>query len=372
MKKENLELAVALRRELHAHPELSGQEVWTKRRLMAFLEANTRLEIIDRGHWFYAAYRAGRGGPSIAFRADFDAVPVRETCDIPWKSKSDGIAHKCGHDGHSAALAAFALEIDQSGADKNIFFLFQHAEETGEGALECRALIGEENIREIFGYHNITGVEPYSVWLKDGAAHCASKGMSIYLKGAPSHAGEPERGRNPAFAVAELALSVPELIGPERWKDMVMCTIVHMQVGEAAFGVSPGEGLIRMTCRAVREAEMDALCDELETLARSLAEKYGLTPAFEYCESFPETVNHAKSADKVRRAAAELGYHCFDAASPMRASEDFGHYTKLIPGAMFWVGNPAEPSLHSQDYDYPDSQIERVVEIYKKLAEYPL
>ncbi len=149
MNEKNLELAVKLRHELHRNPELSNHETWTKRRLIDFLKTHTKLEIVDRGLWFYAVYRAGEGKRNIAFRADFDAIPMQESIDIPHASQNPGVSHKCGHDGHSAALAAFALEIDQLGADKNVFFLFQHAEETGDGAAQCAVFIKENGIHEI-------------------------------------------------------------------------------------------------------------------------------------------------------------------------------------------------------------------------------
>ena len=128
MEIKNLELIKQLRHELHQHPELSNQEAWTKQYLMDFLKAHTNLEIVDKGLWFYGIYRAGKSKRNIAFRADFDAVPIEETINISYGSKNPGISHKCGHDGHAACLAGFAMEIDQKGADKNIFFLFQHAE----------------------------------------------------------------------------------------------------------------------------------------------------------------------------------------------------------------------------------------------------
>ena len=153
MKDSNYQLAVQLRRELHAHPELSNQEIWTKAHLMDFLRRNTsRIELVDKGSWFYGAYRAGGDLPGLAFRADFDAVPVADGCGAPYASAVPGVSHACGHDGHSACLAALALEIDQRGAEKNVFFLFQHAEETGDGAAACVELFQEERVDEIFGY----------------------------------------------------------------------------------------------------------------------------------------------------------------------------------------------------------------------------
>lgn len=372
MDKKRLELATELRHELHRHPELSMQEVGTKKMLMDFLRKHTKLELFDKGRWFYALYKASADAPVIGFRADFDAVPVLETCEVPWKSQNPGVAHKCGHDGHSASLAGFALEVDAIRPDVSIVFLFQHAEETGEGAMECQQVIDEQNVSEFFGYHNMTGLPAHTVGLRNGPLNCASCGMSIFFTGKPSHASEPELGINPAQAMSRLVQAVPDIISPDKWKEMVLATVVHMQVGEAAFGVSPGEGVVRLTCRAVLENEMEALMKQVEAESKRLADEYGLSVRFEQQDRFPETANHKSSADKVRKAAAELGYPLEDMEKPMRGSEDFGYYTKRVPGAMFWIGNPESTPLHSHEYDFPDSHIEQVVEIYKKLMSYPI
>jgi len=134
--KKNLDKVIALRKELHQNPEPSNQEVWTKNRLMEFVKENTRLEIVDGGKFFYAVYHAGEDRRNIAFRADFDAIPMDEGIELPHGSRNPGFSHKCGHDGHSASLAGFALEVDQKGAEENVFLIFQHAEETGDGGSE--------------------------------------------------------------------------------------------------------------------------------------------------------------------------------------------------------------------------------------------
>ena len=143
MSDERLDLAVQLRHALHAHPELSGREFWTRQTLMDFLRAHTRLEVVDRGSWFYA-FCKGRGAGKVAFRADFDALPMEETLQIPHRSCCPGAAHKCGHDGHSAALALLGLTLDKEGAARDTYLIFQPAEEIGGGGEACAAFLREE------------------------------------------------------------------------------------------------------------------------------------------------------------------------------------------------------------------------------------
>lgn len=370
MEQENLELARKLRHELHMHPELSNNEVWTKQHLIEFLRKNTRLEIVDRGRWFYAVYRAGQEERNIAFRADFDAIHMDETIEIPHSSLEAGVSHKCGHDGHSATLAGFALEIDLKGSSNNIFFLFQHAEETGDGAAECRVFIEENRIDEIFAYHNMSGMELKSVNVIDGVSHCSSMGMIIHMEGAPSHASQPEKGINPAFAIAKIIDAIPELTSPACNKEMVLCTVIQVDIGERAFGVSAGRGDLLLTIRANLESEMDRLQNSLEELAHFQAVRYGLDVSIEYADYFPETFNHKESSDKIRQVCRDKGLHLIEMEEPFRASEDFGHYLKLTKGAICYIGNGMEhPNIHTHEYDFPDEIIETGVELFKGLAE---
>ncbi|WP_144787412.1 M20 family metallopeptidase [Lysinibacillus fusiformis] len=370
MEKNNLQMATQLRHELHAHPELSNYEAWTKQHLIEFLRTHTNLEVVDKGRWFYAVYHSKVGKRNIAFRADFDALPIEETIELPYGSKFSGVSHKCGHDGHSATLCGFALEIDQKGSDNNIFFLFQHAEETGDGAVECAVLIEEKKIDEIFGWHNMSGIKENTVYVINGTAQYASKGMSIYMEGVPSHASEPENGINPAFAIAKIVDSIPSFIDSTANKGNVLCTVVQVDIGEKAFGVNASKGILRMTIRALYEEEMDKLQHKLENLAQAEAEKYGLKIRFEYQDEFPETANHVESSNKIRRVCAEKNIPMLELKKAFRASEDFGHYTKLTKGSYCYIGNGEDyPNIHTFEYDFKDDLIETGVKLFKGLAE---
>lgn len=370
MERRNLELVKQLRHELHQHPELSNEEVWTKQHLIGFLKANTKLQIVDKGNWFYAAYRAGAGEKNLAFRADYDALPMNEVIDLPYGSHFPGIAHKCGHDGHASTLAGFALEIDQKGADKNIFFLFQPAEETAEGAIQCIDLINEEKIEEIFGYHNMSGQPFKSVAIIDGIAQFASKGMTISLKGIPAHASQPEYGINPSFAIANIINAIPEFTSSNHKHDPILCTVIGVQVGSKDFGIAASEGELSLTIRALREENLERLQKKLENFAVNEAKRYKLSINFSYTDEFPETFNHKESSDKVRQVAMAKNIRLIEMEEALPVSEDYGHYTKLTKGAYFYLGNGEDyPHIHTSEYDFRDELIETGVELFKGLAE---
>lgn len=369
MHENNYLLAVNLRHQLHMHPEISNKEIWTKSFLMNFLRKHTKLEVVDRGAWFYAVHYGVANGRKLAFRADLDALSIDETIDLPYGSIVPGISHKCGHDGHSASLAAFALEVDQRGCDNTIYFIFQHAEETGDGAKKCVAIIKEANIEEVYGYHNEPGYPLGDVILRKGIMQCASKGMSMFFSGIPAHASDPGVGRNPALAIARLIWDLPSLYRAEDYEGLVLCTVIHVEIGEIAFGTSASKGVLRVTLRGENEWEMDLLQRKVDALAYALASEYGLTYRAEFCDEFPENRNHDESVEKIQAVCAKLGIPVYVFPHPKRGSEDFGHYTKATRGAFFNIGAGDITSHHTATFDFPDEIIKNAVDIFCGLAE---
>lgn len=371
MNKENYKKIVDLRHELHRHPELSCKEVWTKERLMDFVRKNTGLEVVDNGAYFYAVYRAeDQAGKrrGIAFRADFDALPIEDRIDKPYRSEVPGVGHKCGHDGHAAALCGLCLEVEDLSPDRDVYMLFQHAEETGKGAAVVQDCIKENpDIAEIYGFHNQPSVTEGKIVVPDEISNCASKGMSVFMTGKPTHASHPENGRNPVFALARVVGALKELTDPERYEGLVMCTVVQLDVGAYAFGTAASEGVLRMTIRAGIEREMDVLQERIERLSEKEAEKDGLKVRFEFDDYFPETRNTPSAVRKVYRAAEKLGYDAGKKETEL-GSEDFGYYTKLVPGAIFYIGDGEDfPSLHTSAFDFNDAILENAVEMFKAL-----
>ena len=364
MNKKNLELITKLRHELHKHPELSCQETWTKAHLMEFLKEHTKLEIKDMGAWFYAVYRCGKEGAKVlGFRADFDALPIGETCQVSYVSETAGQGHKCGHDGHSSMLVGLALELDQSGADCDVILIFQHGEEIGAGGLECSQVIEKEHVEQVYAFHNLTGYPEGSVDLYYGACQPASVGFTILFEGKTSHASQPQNGKNPAVAIAEIILYMNELLKEEH-KGIVLATLVHTEIGTKNFGISAGRGEVSMTLRAFYGEEMDELQKKLCERAEELAEREGLTVRFEETDRFPDTVNDEKCLDLVKSCAEKLGKQVVVMSDPFYASEDFGYYLKKCPGAMIYLGNgEAYAALHTTEYDFNDHLLEAGVDL---------
>lgn len=360
MNKENLRKITDLRHELHQYPELSGHESETKRRLMNFIEANTRLAVIDCGKWFYAS-RYVEGTKAIAFRADMDALPIPETLEIPHASQNPQASHKCGHDGHSSALCGLALELDSLPVERSVYLIFQHSEENGQGARECSGLLRERSISEIYAFHNWSGFPERSIVVREGVCQFASAGITLIFEGKTSHASEPEKGLNPAYVIARLIAEI------EGMKD-ALCTIVNVNIGGRNFGISPGNGEISLTVRAEREAEMRKAYNSIISRAEELAATHSLSLTKKGSDYFTDTSSDPHCVERVRAAARSLGLQTIDMAEPIRASEDFGLYTKLVHGAMFYIGNGKHyPAIHTQGYDFNDNILETAVDMFREI-----
>ena len=348
MKKENLLKITDLRHELHMYPELSMQERETAERIKTFLQDNTHFRIIDRGNWFYAFKEGRKPGQKIAFRADMDALPITEDDALSYHSRNAGVSHKCGHDGHCAALCGLALELDAKETDSDIYLIFQPGEETGSGALFCRELIREEGITRIFAFHNLGG-------------YC--------FEGKASHASAPEEGMNPSGVIARVILRAEEL-AQDQSDGMLLCTITGVSLGTGDFGISPGDGEISMTLRAEKEDRMKDLERQIVSYAEEEAKRFGLRTSHSIHDYFPETRNDEQCLEAAIRAASQLGMNVISMEDIWRASEDFGWYLKECPGAIIYIGSGEDyPPLHTVAYDFNDRILENAVDLFTALAE---
>ncbi len=363
MKDKNYALAVELRHTMHMYPELSNHETETIKLITKYIENNTDFKVTNMGAYIYVDYHVNDGKYTV-YRADIDALNMVENIDKPYNSKNTGVAHKCGHDGHASTLFAFLLEVSEKRPDKNILFLFQHAEETGDGAKECVKLLEQYDIEVVYGYHNMSGIKYKAIGAIYDIAHLGSYGMEVNFFGKTSHASEPEKGINPAKAISELVLNLDNLVTD------AMYTVVHINLGQSAFGISAGSGKVMLTIRSDKDSALEEARDRIVDFTGMLSEKYSLQNSFEYHDYFPVTYNHKKSVDNIISAAKRLGFDIDMLKEPYRASEDFGVYTKGVKGAIFYIGNGEDyPSIHTDDYDFRDELIRVGADMFMNLLE---
>lgn len=375
MQQDSYELAVELRHTLHAHPELSGHEVATTERLCQFIKRYTSFIPVIEDGWFWVKIPTAKAFTNrekpikVAFRADMDALPISESLDLPYVSRQPGVSHKCGHDGHSAVLAGLALELEKNPPPVDVYLIFQAAEETGAGGESCSQLLTREGIDWVFAFHNWSGIPAGCVALKSGVAQMASLGLSVGMTGVTAHASQPEDGKNPAAALSELLLCALKLAGFEsagnNFSGQVLATVINVDIGEKNFGISASKGEVSFTLRAEYENDLAELKQIILDYAQNLSRRDGLEFSYREFDVFPETRNHDVALKRVRRAAERAGFSIIELQRPWRASEDFGHYLKLVPGAMVYIGNGVDyPSIHTKDFDFRDENIRVAVDLW--------
>ena len=360
MQQKIIERVRTLRAELHSLAELSGQEHKTKAHLEKFLQQNTTLQIDDRGAWFCALHQEPSARETIAFRADMDAVPVAD----------GGAAHLCGHDGHSAVLAGLGLLLEGMWLGKNIVLIFQHAEETGEGARACCRALEDYRVSSIYAFHNIPGWPAGTVLLRSGTFACASMGMMLTFSGVPSHAAYPENGVNPGYAAARVMAALPKLLQKTQKQGLTMATLIGSQIGAKAFGTAAGRAEVWLTLRAWHEADMLALRQAIEQTARDEARQDGVAFSCALCDVFPATVNDNAMLAALERVCRQADLACIDVAEPFRWSEDFGCYGSMARAVLVGIGaGESWPQLHTPDYCFNDEIIPQGLRLFFALAQ---
>jgi amidohydrolase len=355
----------ALRQDLHRHPELSGAEEKTAARIAAALAASKPDQIIRHlgGHGLAAVWQASEAGPTVLFRAELDALPIQETSGHDHVSGSPGIAHLCGHEGHSVTLLALARLIHRAPPAKGrVILMFQPAEETGAGARAVMADPAFAPFRPDHAYalHNMPGLPFGHARLTDSVFSCASRGLKITLTGRTAHASQPDTGVSPAMAMADLipALMALAPVGPMH-DDFRLVTICHARLGEPAFGIAPGLAELMVTLRTRTDGPMAELEAQAKGLIQAMAARDGLDAAIETHDVFAATVNTPQAAAHMAAALTALDIPFSDDNLPMRPSEDFGGFggdgTELC---MILMGAGRDvAALHNPDYDFPDALI---------------
>lgn len=365
---------IQFRRNLHQRPELSGEEKFTPGLILDFLAKRNDKRTIRHlgGNGLAIVYDSGNPGPVTVFRAELDALPIQEVNEMAYKSETNGVSHKCGHDGHMAIVAGLGkLLHDEPPTKGKVVLLFQPAEETGEGA---NAVLNDERFTALapdffYALHNLPLLEKGAVFIKSGTFSAASRGIIITMKGATSHAAEPENGRSPALALSDIIKFISLLPKQPIFKNFALTTVVHALLGEPAFGISPGHGEIRATLRTYLNEDMECLTKEIETYVTTICQKEKLEVTIGYTEIFPETSNSEVAANVVRESARKANIACKELDQPFKWSEDFGHFLLKYKGALFALGAGADiPKLHNHDYDFPDELIPIGLAMFKNIV----
>lgn len=373
---DDLTQVTAFRHALHRIPEVSGDEARTAAAVVAALPGPDQVLTGLGGHGVAAVYRGAAPGPTVLLRAELDALPIRDLSGAAHASELPGVGHQCGHDGHTAILLGVARHLARvPPARGRVVLLFQPAEETGAGAA---AVLADPRFAQIapdwaFAIHNMPGLPLGVAELPPGPASCASCGVRVVFSGQTSHAAQPELARSPAQAIARLVPAVLALgPGGDPWAPPApgfrLVTVSHLSMGAPAFGITPGAGEVWLTVRALLDADLEELLEQVAVLAGDAARDHGLGVGITWHEHFAAGANDAAAVGHLARAMAAAGIAVRPGA-PMRPSEDFGRFGAVAPIALAFLGaGEGCPPLHAEAYDFPDALIAPGVRMFAALV----
>jgi amidohydrolase len=372
----SIEKIKLLRKELHKYPELSGQETETAKRIKKFIENHHSTKIIENigGNGLAVIYEFSDSGPVIVIRCELDALPIEEVNDFEHRSLNNGIAHKCGHDGHMAIVAGLVFWIkEQDFKTGKVILLFQPAEETGTGAPD---VLNDDRFVElhpdyIFALHNIPREPLHSIVIRNGNFSSTVQSVSIHLEGKESHSAEPELGVNPALCIAELIQKLDTLnTNDPADEDFRLCVPIYSSMGVKSYGISAGFGEIHYTLRTKNNVKMEGLKQDVESIVEEVCTKYKLPYTLRWFDFFPAVVNDGFCNQIIIETAKTCNYDIIEKNTPFKFGEDFGWFSEKYQAAMFGIGSGIDsPALHQADYDFPDEIIETGMNMFKGIIE---
>jgi amidohydrolase len=373
---EESEAVVAVRRELHRNPELSGSEAGTARRILRFFEPLEPDRILPSlgGHGVAFVFSGEKPGPTVMLRCELDALPIQETCRLEHSSRTAGVSHKCGHDGHMAILAALGAGLSERRPRRGrAVLLYQPAEETGHGA---RAVIddpafGRIEPDHVLALHNLPGFPLGAVLIRPGTFSCASRGMTVRFRGRTAHAAQPETGISPANSMCRLIDELGDLRSRMNLGDEIaFATVVGARLGARAFGTAPGDAEVMGTLRSETDETMERIVRHAVVAVERLAAADGLQHEITWDDVYPASVNSSDATELIRSAARRRGLELPDVEQPFRWSEDFGHFTARCDGAMFGLGAGEDAAaLHDSEYDFADELIGVGATIFREILD---
>ncbi len=366
----------AVRREIHAHPELCFQEVRTADLVAAKL---TEWGIpIHRGLGGTGVVGVVHGrdggacGRAVGLRADMDALPLQELNTFAHASRHAGKMHACGHDGHTAMLLAAAQHFAQHrDFDGTVYLIFQPAEEDGGGARVMieQGLFEQFPMQAVFGMHNWPGAPVGTFAVSPGPVMASSNDFKITIRGKGSHAALPHNGIDPVPVACQMVLAFQTIISRNKKPvDAGVISVTMVHAGEAT-NVVPDSCELQGTVRTFTLEVLDLIEKRMEEIARHTCAAFGATCEFEFRRKYPPTINTDREAEFARAVMADIvGASQVLTQQPAMTAEDFAYMLQAKPGAYVWISNgdgahrdmghgEGPCTLHNPSYDFNDELI---------------
>jgi len=375
----------ALRRDLHAHPELCFAEQRTSD-VIARQLSDWGIPI-HRGlgtTGVVAILKNGSSDRAVGLRADMDALPMTEQNRFEHASRHAGKMHACGHDGHTTMLLAAAHHLARHRSyDGTVYLIFQPAEEGGGGAREMikDGLLDRFPMEAIFGVHNWPGMPVGQFAIRNGPCFASSNEFRITIRGKGSHAAMPNLGLDPVPVACQMVQAFQTIITRnKRPIDAGVISVTMIHAGEAT-NVVPDTCEIQGTVRTFTLEVLDLIERRMLEVAQHTSAAFGVTCEFEFTRNYPPTINHPAETAFARSVMTDLvGADNVLEFDPTMGAEDFSYFLQALPGAYFVMGNgdgdhrnPGHGlgpcTLHNPSYDFNDDLIPLGATLWVRLAE---
>jgi len=366
------------RRDFHEHPELRYEERRTARKVAETLKTVGVDEIatgIGRtGVVGVIRGRSDRSGRVIGLRADMDALPIEEATDVPYRSKTPGVMHACGHDGHTAMLLGAAKYLAETrNFDGTAVVIFQPAEEGGAGAKAMieDGLLDRWNIQEVYGMHNLPGLPVGQFAIRQGPLMAAADRIRIEVEGRGAHAARPHESVDTVMVACAIVQAVQSIVSRNVDPlDAAVVSITMVQAGSTD-NVIPQTALLVGTARTLRPETRDLVERRLREIVEGTAALYGAQAKLTYRRDYPVVVKHAQETSFAAQGAAEIvGQDKVETnILPIMGGEDFAFMLNERPGAFIFAGNGDSAGLHNPAYNFNDDLIPVGVSYWARLVE---
>ena len=357
----------ALRRDLHAHPELGFEEVYTSGRVKEALKLCGVDEIHDgigkTGVVAVIRGRQARSGRMVGLRADMDALTMTEHNDFAWKSSRPGMMHGCGHDGHVTMLVGAARYLAETrNFDGTAVLIFQPGEEgfAGAKAMIEDGLFDRFPVHSVYAMHNWPGMRPGTVGLNPGAMMAAADRITIEITGKGGHGAHAYLTVDPVLVAGHIITAVQSIVSRNvRPVEGAVISLCGMQAGDlGAMSVVPGKATLVGTVRTFNPEVQDLIERRLHEMCSAVALAFGATASVKYERIYPATVNSPREALFAADVAQSLvgADHVVRDMEPSMGAEDFSFMLQVKPGAYLRIGQGGEGScfLHNSRYDFND------------------
>lgn len=360
---ELYEEIVDIRRYLHEYPELSFEEVETAKYIALFhKELGHEVRTNVGGNGVLAFLKGGKPGPTIALRADFDALPIQEQTDVPYKSKNDGVMHACGHDGHTASLLGLAKALNSMQADieGTVVFVHQHAEELPPGG--ANAMIKDgclEGVDVIFGTHLQAQMPLGEIGYRSGPLQAAPDRFDIKILGQGGHGADPHNTKDSIVIGGQLINNLQQIVS--RRIDPLESAVVSICSFEAKnpYNVIADRAEMVGTVRTFKEDVRNLIEEEIDRVIKGTCLVSGADYEYTYTRGYPTTVNHEAETKFIAALAPSVpGVENVRETEPIMGGEDFSYYLQHRKGTFFFTGAKSPEDNDAYPHHHPKFNID--------------